>query len=147
MTTYQRHQHPLPLDASSAVSTDVVSWQPQYSKTPDVATTFSSPMGAPLPLVDVLFDLDVAGFTDTAIKRLYESVDRAFRENKFSSVDKLLTEITLSADLSAEFLIAVLTATLPAKTRLKSRSEVIKLTRLKVEQRQLQPDLILRGLV
>lgn len=68
--------------------------------------------------------LDRQGHTDLALDLIYESTDRFMRAGAFSELDALLA--TTSPDtLSLDLLLGVLTATLPAKSRLPTRDSFL----------------------
>ncbi len=77
--------------------------------------------GAPREsFLDRALRLDQRGQVDAALDLLYDSFDGLFRRGEFERADSLLSQ--LSADkFSADVLLGILTATLPARSRLPSR--------------------------
>lgn len=65
-------------------------------------------------------ELDRRGRTDAALDLLYDSVDATIRQGRFAELDALLVGLC-PADHSVDLLLGILTATLPARERLKSR--------------------------
>jgi hypothetical protein len=67
--------------------------------------------------------LDEKGRTDAALDLIYDWVDEMLRNEKMVELDSALTKLSV-ADLSTDLLLGVLTATLPARNRLPSRSRL-----------------------
>ena len=65
--------------------------------------------------------LDALEHTDAALDLLYDAVDDLMRRREFDRLDELLHDTTTS-DLSLNVLLGLLTATLPARSRLRSRA-------------------------
>lgn len=59
--------------------------------------------------------------TDEALDLLYDSFDSMMREGKFEEIDTKLETIVVN-DCSIDFMLGILTATLPGADRLKRRS-------------------------
>jgi len=66
--------------------------------------------------------LDDQGRTDAALDLIYDSIDEMMRGGQFSELDSLLERLPTNT-LSADMLLGVLTATLPARSRLANRKE------------------------
>lgn len=66
--------------------------------------------------------LDALNHTDAALDLLYDAVDDLLRRGNFDRIDELLQDVATS-DLSLNVLLGLLTATLPARSRLRSRTE------------------------
>jgi len=66
--------------------------------------------------------LDVKGYTDAALDLLYDSVDEMLRSAKYSEIDSLLHD-TVVHECSTDILLGLLTATLPARSKLTCRKE------------------------
>ncbi len=64
--------------------------------------------------------LDERGQTDAALDIIFDQIDEMLLEGEFARVDHFLRAASV-ADLSVDILLGVLTATLPAKTRLANR--------------------------
>ena len=64
--------------------------------------------------------LDVSGHTDSALDLLYDAVDELLQRGEFEKLDSMITNVAV-ADLSENILIGLLTATLPARSRLPIR--------------------------
>jgi hypothetical protein len=67
--------------------------------------------------------LDLAGHGETALDLIYDSVDELMRKGEFAQLNSLLANLSVS-DFSVDILLGLLTATLPAKSRLPSRHEL-----------------------
>lgn len=72
-----------------------------------------------------LAQLDRRGNVDAALDYLYDQVDAAFKEGRFSDIDELLKIVPVE-NYSADLLLGFLTATLPARSRLRARGEFFK---------------------
>lgn len=66
--------------------------------------------------------LHQSGFTASALDLIYDETDALLRHGKFALLDSVLVDLSVDS-MSAEILIALLTATLPAKSKLASRRE------------------------
>ena len=66
--------------------------------------------------------LDTKGYTDAALDLLYDSVDEMLRSGKYSEIDSLLRD-TIVDECSTDILLGLLTATLPARSKLPYRRE------------------------
>jgi hypothetical protein len=66
--------------------------------------------------------LEKQGHVDAALDVLYDRVDDLLKAKQFTTVDSLLREASV-ASLSVEILLGLLTATLPARSRLPARSK------------------------
>jgi len=64
--------------------------------------------------------LDEHRRTEAALDLIYDAVDQLMRDNQFERLDSMLVQTRVD-DLSVDILLGILTATLPAKTRLPSR--------------------------
>ena len=71
--------------------------------------------------VDRANRLDVLGHTDTGLDLLYDAVDDLLRRGDIDRLDVLLLD-AVAAELTLNILVGLLTATLPARSRLRSRS-------------------------
>jgi hypothetical protein len=65
--------------------------------------------------------LDKQGRTDSALDLVYDAIDDLLRRGDYPRLDHVLTEVPV-ADYSVDLLLGILTATLPGKSRLPSRS-------------------------
>lgn len=66
--------------------------------------------------------LDGLGQTDTALDIIFDQVDEMLLADEFDRVNQLLIDTT-TVEFSVELLLGILTATLPAKSRLPNRCE------------------------
>jgi len=64
--------------------------------------------------------LDVKGRTDAALDLIYDSTDQMLRDGQFDEMDLLLLQLCVK-NLSTDVLLGLLTATLPARSRLHRR--------------------------
>jgi hypothetical protein len=69
--------------------------------------------------------LDTLGKTDAALDVVYESVDQLMRTGRFDELDEIVKHLQV-VDFSRDLLLGILTATLPAKSRLPSRTELFR---------------------
>src|ERR1700742_2348282 len=67
-----------------------------------------------------VYNLDKAGRTDAALDELYDFIDEEFKDGYFKLIDDLLSWIDTDS-YSINILIGLLSATLPAKTKLPNR--------------------------
>jgi hypothetical protein len=61
--------------------------------------------------------LDAQGRTDAALDLIYDSVDELLRSNQFPEIDAIVARVAVE-DCSTDILLGLLTATLPARTKL-----------------------------
>ncbi|MBI3463237.1 MAG: hypothetical protein HY000_09285 [Planctomycetes bacterium] len=80
---------------------------------------------APEPFLIRAHRLDQRGRTDAALDLIYDSVDEFLRTSEFERLDLILANVAV-AKLSVDILLGILTATLPAKSRLPSRAKLFK---------------------
>ena len=66
--------------------------------------------------------LERAGYSDASLDLVYDEIDELLRNNRFTDIDEILRETPVE-DCSTKILLAILTATAPAKTVLAMRSE------------------------
>lgn len=78
--------------------------------------------------------LESGGHTDAALDLVYDSIDELFRRGQFALCDAYLSEIDVSK-YSTDILLAVLTATSPARSRLSTRDNLVARVRDIVETR------------
>jgi hypothetical protein len=76
---------------------------------------------------------------------LYDRIDHHLREARFSDVDSLLAHTDI-ASLSTSVIVGLLTATLPAKSRLPSRANLFKAAEALIKKRGEWEDDLLTGL-
>ena len=88
---------------------------------------------------------DRNGHTGEAITEIYNLIEPMLRNGDFEGVDIILNDFRLER-ASAEFLIAVLTATLPVKSKLKNRETVRAHASVAIAMRGEDPAPILKGL-
>ena len=89
--------------------------------------------------------LDKSGKTDAALDLIYDNVDSLLSNGKYEELDLMLKNV--DADLlPTDILLGLLTATLPAKTKLPSRSIFFRLTEMQIKTRAEWEEGILTGL-
>ncbi len=89
--------------------------------------------------------LDRAGHRNAAMDLLYDRIDEMMRMNQFDRLDAVLGE-ALVDDLSIDVLLGTLTATLPARRRLRSRPDFLNRTALVLRARGEYEEGLLTGL-
>jgi hypothetical protein len=89
--------------------------------------------------------LDARGQTDAALDLLYDGFDELLRSGGFSEVDLILTDIAVD-DYSVDILLGVLTATLPARSRLIARSSFYRSVAESIQRRGEAEEGLLTGL-
>lgn len=80
--------------------------------------------GSPISTEDFLSRarrLDAKQNVESALDIIYDSFDELFREGRFDAADRQLASAN-AREFSSELLVGILTATLPAKSRLPSRA-------------------------
>jgi hypothetical protein len=95
--------------------------------------------------VDRARRLDATGRTDLALDLLYDAIDQMMRESRFEELDAIIVGLPV-AECSLDVLLAVLTATLPARTRLASRPRLFSDVQSTLEQRGEFEERLLTGL-
>lgn len=123
----------LPEDGQRKVLAFVEQLQPEHTL-PDAES-----------FVDRASRLDSAGHSDAALDLLYDSVDEMLRRSEFARLDSILNN-TAVADCSPNTLIGLLTASLPARSRLPSRKEFYAAVERALRQRGEYEDGLLTGL-
>ncbi|GEM_PF-3160616 len=78
--------------------------------------------------------LDRRGHTDSALDLLYDSVDELMRRQEFGHLDSLLARLEPS-QFSVDILLGLLTATLPAKSRIPARATLFEKSEKTLTQR------------
>jgi hypothetical protein len=87
-------------------------------------------------------ELDARGHTDAALDLIYDSVDKLMRDGQFSKLDAILSGVPV-ASLTADILLGLLTASLPARNRLPSRKPLFRQIEQTFKNRgQLEPGLL-----
>lgn len=89
--------------------------------------------------------LEQRGQIDAALDLLYDGFDELFRKNEFATADALLAQMSVR-DYSVDLLLGVLTATLPARSRLPSRAEFYRAVESDLHSRGEEEDGLLTGL-
>ncbi len=89
--------------------------------------------------------LDNAGNTDAALDLLYENVNGKLSLGRFKDVDSVL-ETTEPMSLSVDLMLGLLTSTLPARTKLPSRSTFFQKSEAAIRDRNEWEDGLLTGL-
>lgn len=79
-----------------------------------------APMARSTDFMQRAVRLDEKGHTDAALDLIYDSVDELMRKGEMALLDGVLTKLE-PAGLSVDLLLGILTATLPARTRLPAR--------------------------
>jgi hypothetical protein len=80
------------------------------------------PTSAPSDFLKRANALDRRKHTDAALDIIYDNIDIMLRDRKYETVDFILKSVNPS-EFSVDVLLGLLTATLPARTKLPSRSE------------------------
>lgn len=96
----------------SVVRPDLVEASKQRQRLPSRTDAF----------VELADRLTVCGQVDAALDLIFERVDEMFVNGRFEECDRVLQSVPVS-EYTADTLIGLLTATLPAKSRLKSRPD------------------------
>ena len=96
-------------------------------------------------LIERASRLDTLKQTDSALDLLYDGIDDKLRNGEFEDVDRMLSRLK-AVQLSADMLLGVLTATLPAKTKLPSRKKLLMTTETVLRNRGEYEDGLLAGL-
>ena len=89
--------------------------------------------------------LDERGQTDSALDLIFDQIDELLLARHFDNVNQLLKD-AVANDYSAEMLLGVLTATLPAKDRLPNRRDFFQRASQVLESRGEHQDSLLVGL-
>jgi hypothetical protein len=83
----------------------------------------------PRPLAETFVQraqrLDKGGHSDAALDLIYDSVDELMQKEDFPKLDSILAKVRAS-DHSVDVLLGILTATLPARNRLRLRAKLFK---------------------
>lgn len=74
--------------------------------------------------LDDVYSLVVKGKPDDAVDIVYENVDRMLERGEFERCDSFLRVVDLSR-LDTNVMVALLSITMPAATKLKARAEVL----------------------
>lgn len=88
---------------------------------------------------------DRLGETDSGLDLIYDSIDYFMRIGRFSEIDQAISGLDVGT-LSTDFLLGILTATLPAKDRLSSRSQFLRSAESALKSRDEYDDGLLSGL-
>jgi hypothetical protein len=89
--------------------------------------------------------LEQSGVTDSSLDLIYDSVDELLRRGQFAMIDSVLCELDVARH-SADILLALLTATAPARSHLASRKAFFRRVKQVVESRGEYERGLLRGL-
>lgn len=89
--------------------------------------------------------LDHSGHTDAALDLIYENVNGKLSRGRFKEVDSVL-ETTEPMSLSVDLILGLLTSTLPARTKLPSRSTFFQKSEAAIKDRNEWEDGLLTGL-
>jgi hypothetical protein len=82
------------------------------------------------------------GNIDSALDLIYDQIDEMLRKAEFSKLDLVLAELPVS-DLSIDLLLGILTATLPARSRLSNRAHLFaEIVGVLTERREYQDGLL-----
>jgi hypothetical protein len=82
------------------------------------------------------------GNMDEALDLIYDSFDERFQKGEFEALEQLLSGIR-PADLPVDILLGILTATLPARTKLPSRAELYQRVEATLKERgEYEPGLL-----
>ncbi len=83
-----------------------------------------SPASPQTAILDRVQRLETLGHSDEALDLLYDQIDGMLVAGKFSEVDRLLASADAQS-LSLDLLLGLLTATLPARSKLASRADFV----------------------
>lgn len=97
------------------------------------------------PFLEQAKQLEKRGRTDTALDLVYDQIDERLLAGRFTEVDQLLATVSV-ADLSLDLLLALLTATLPARNQLANRARFFAAIEETLRQREEYDDGLLIGL-
>jgi hypothetical protein len=89
--------------------------------------------------------LDAQQQTDAALDLIYDSVDELLRSNRFSELDAIIARVAAD-DCSTDVLLGLLTATLPARSKLPSRKHFFRAVNRSLKTRPEYEDGLLAGL-
>ena len=89
--------------------------------------------------------LDRLRRTDSALDLIYDSVDELMRKEEFSQLDAALSTLK-PAELSVDILLGILTATLPARSRLPARNDLFRSAEEALKNRGEYEERLLTGL-
>lgn len=131
-TTFRQAHRIQEFAVPSVLRSGVFSWRPHKGNAPDFAHDAGQPSRRwrARQHIDALVagfigravHLQEQGFTDTALDLIYDSVDELLHGARFALCDSVLQE-TDTSQCSIDVLLALLTATLPAKSRLATRTK------------------------
>lgn len=115
-----------------------------------LGSTFDKPFheiggGQPESFVERAQRLDSFGQTDAALDLIYDSIDELMRESLFSELDHVLSQVPVRRT-STDVLIGLLTATLPARTKLQNRGQLFRDVERELRERGEMEDNLLTGL-
>jgi hypothetical protein len=82
---------------------------------------------------------------DAGLDLLYDSVDYLLKAGRFRDLDRIISQ-SRAEDLSLDILLGVLTATLPARSRLAARARFLEQVRSILSSRGEHDDALLCGL-
>jgi len=105
----------------------------------------AAPQRGTVTFVDRANKLDERGQTDAALDLIYDQVDALLRSGDFAQVDVVLDKVDVGS-VSPDLLLGLLTATLPARTRLASRRAFFRRVEEKLKRREDWADNLLAGL-
>jgi hypothetical protein len=122
----------LPPDALAEFTSRLAEWQ----GTPATGQAGNGERagGAPESFVLNANRLDRAGHRGAAMDLLYDRIDEMLRSGQFDSLDVVLQRAPVQ-DLSADVLLALLTATLPARSRLNARPDFFRIAETTLKTR------------
>jgi hypothetical protein len=89
--------------------------------------------------------LDRRDHIDAALDLLYDGFDELFRRGEFARADTFLSQVTVD-ECSVDFLLGILTASLPARGRLPSREQFYRAVELHLQSRGEFEEGLLTGL-
>ena len=89
----------------------------RQAATGEITASRTKPIVRPEAFIRRADRLDQQGQTDAALDLIYDGIEALLRKGEFESLNSILNGLCIH-DLSADLLLGVLTATLPARTRL-----------------------------
>ncbi|MBI3406914.1 MAG: hypothetical protein HY040_00975 [Planctomycetes bacterium] len=89
--------------------------------------------------------LDRSGHSDASLDLIYDEIDELLRAQRFADIDEILREAAVP-NCSTDVLLAILTATAPAKSRLAARSDFFQQVKSVLDTRDEKEPGLLDGL-
>jgi len=131
------------------IEDDKVFRKPSSPRTEKILRVLARPSGkevklAQPSLIERLRELEATS-RDQALDLLYDEIDDFLTESKFDELNQLLANVRVES-LSIHLLLGLLTATLPARSKLSAREELRTRVEIDLRQRGIYRDSLLAGL-